>query len=311
MATEREFLLPGDYRATRRPKIYATLLGSCVSVCLRNKHNGQGAMNHFMLAEAPGPNVNDRGRYGDLATRSICDVLFRVDDVGPHYAAKLFGGAAVVSHLGAGGAIGSKNVQAARAVLKEYNIPVVSEDVGGTSGRRINFDTGTGQVEVRKVRKSEEASRLEERRRDLAARNVRVLIVDDSALVRRILRQAIEESNGVEICGEAPDSYQARDLVLSTNPDVVCLDIIMPGLNGLQFLKKLSQHYPLPVVICSTIAKAGSDIAARARQYGAVDVVDKDELKLYEGMETVRQYLIPKLRGAVGKVPKRSLFQKA
>ncbi|MFW5857485.1 MAG: response regulator [Planctomycetota bacterium] len=309
MAVEREFLLPGDYRATRRPKVYSTLLGSCVSVCLRNRREGHAAMNHFMLDKAPSAQVDDKGRYGDLATAAILDVLFRVDPNPAHYEARLYGGAAVVSHLGAGHQVGQRDIAAAREALGAAGVRVVEEDIGGARGRRITFDTGAGAVEVRAVRKSEEGDRLEERRRDIASRKARVLVVDDSALVRKLIGQAVAAAPDLEVCGEAADAFQARDLILSENPDVVSLDIIMPGLNGLQFLKKLSKHYPVPVVICSTIAKDGSDIANRARSYGAIDVVDKEELKLYEGMETVRQALVPRLRGAVGRVPKRNLFQ--
>jgi two-component system chemotaxis response regulator CheB len=311
MAIEREFLLPGDYRATRKPKIYATLLGSCVSVCLRNRDTGYAAMNHYMLDTAPPAGTDDKGRYGNLSTKAIVDVLMRTDPRPSHYTAKLYGGAAVVSHLGSGTHIGSRNVESAREVLKTAGIRIVDEDVGGKTGRRINFNTATGEVDVRLVKKTEEAARLEARRRDIAGRDPRLLIVDDSQVVRSLIRKAVETAGGFEIVGEAADSYQARELVLSRDPDVVCLDIIMPGLNGLQFLKKLQEHFPLPVVICSTIAKAGSDIARRAREYGAVDVVDKEELKLYEGMDTVVKYLVPKLRNAVGKVRKKDIFQKA
>jgi two-component system chemotaxis response regulator CheB len=83
----------------------------------------------------------------------------------------------------------------------------------------------------------------------------------------------------------------------------------MPKLDGLKFLKSLSQHYPKPVVICSTIAKDKSDVAKRAREYGAVDVVDKDTLELYKGLSVVQQAYIPKLRYAAGKVVRKQIFQ--
>lgn len=309
MALEREFLLPADFRATRRPMLYATLLGSCVSVCLRNRHNGHAAMNHFMLDTSPNPEVGDKGRYGDLATALIIDVLFRADNNPNHYEAQVYGGAAVVSHLGSGVHIGQRNILVAHNVLAEYRIKITREAIGGTTGRRIYFNTESGDVEVKQVRKSAEVERLAAQRAELAGRDTRILVVDDSALVRKLLRRVIGESAGFEVCGEAGDAYEARDLILSTDPDVVCLDIIMPGINGLQFLQKLSKHYPLPVVICSTIAKAGSDIAQNARRFGAVGVVDKEELKLYQGIDVVREKLIPVLRGAVGKVRKRRLFQ--
>ncbi|MBN1257514.1 MAG: response regulator [Planctomycetes bacterium] len=308
MEIPREFLLPGDYCVTRKPKLFATLLGSCVSVCLRHKITGYAGMNHYMLSESPAAAVEDKGRYGNISTQLLIDVLFRIDPSPRNYTAKIYGGGAVVSHLGGSHDIGTNNIAIAREVLKNVEIPIIDEDVGGTRGRRINFNTATGEVSVREIKKTAEVERLASQRRDLASRDIRILVVDDSKLVRQILTQAINATDGFEVCGEAADPYEARDLVLSTNPDVLCLDIIMPRMSGLEFLKKLSKHYPLPVVICSTIAKAGSDIANRAREYGAVDVIDKEDLKLYGGMELVKAKLIPKLRGAVGKVQKKSLF---
>ena len=104
-----------------------------------------------------------------------------------------------------------------------------------------------------------------------------------------------------------PQTYEARDLVLSADPDVLTLDIIMPKLDGLSFLKKLQQYFPKPVVIVSTIAKDSSRVAENAINYGAAEVIDKDTLELYKGMDVVRDILIPKLRSASRKIPSKTL----
>ena len=89
------------------------------------------------------------------------------------------------------------------------------------------------------------------------------------------------------------------------NPDVITLDIIMPKMDGVTFLKKLMVYYPKPVIICSTIAKAGSKMELRSDQIGAVDVIDKETLNLYRGLEGVQNILAPKIRTAA-----RSLVRK-
>lgn len=304
---ERVFLLPGEYHVTRRPCQIATLLGSCVAVVLRHKSKPYGAMNHYLLAESSAE-TTDKGRYGNLSIETIIWLIRKLDERIGAYEASIYGGAAVVGHLGANSAIGENNIRMAREILGKYGFRIVNEDVGGTVGRRIYFDIEKGTIEVKPIRKTEETEALAKKRADIAGRDTRVLIVDDSPLVRKILRRAVEETPGMEVCGEAEDAYEAREMIIATNPDVISLDIIMPRMDGLKFLQKLSEHFPKPVVICSTIAKDRSEISRRALEYGAVDVVDKDTLELYKGMDVLKRAYIPKLRLAAGKVVRKKIF---
>lgn len=301
----RVFLLPGEYHISKRPCEIATLLGSCVAVTLKHTDLPCGAMNHFLLDQAANPSM-DKGRYGDVSVRTIIWLMQKIDPDVSKYRAGIYGGAAVVSHLmNNSGDIGGRNIQMARDVLREFQIKIIDEDVGGQQGRRIYFNTDSGIVQVKTIKKTGEAERLAQKRAEIASRKTKVLIVDDSPLVRTILRQALEKMTDMEICGEAGDAYEARDLIISEDPDVISLDIIMPKMDGLKFLRKLMQHYPKPVVICSTIAKEGSDIITRALQYGAVDVINKDDLQLYKGMENVRAVYIPKLQRAAHTVVRK------
>jgi two-component system chemotaxis response regulator CheB len=104
---------------------------------------------------------------------------------------------------------------------------------------------------------------------------IRVLIVDDSALVRKVLSEELSKFDDILVVGTAPDPYVARDLLLSLNPDVLTLDIEMPRMDGLSFLAKLMKHRPTPVVIVSSVAAEHSDTAVRALALGAVEVVSK------------------------------------
>ena len=285
----------------------ATLLGSCVAVCLRHDSKPYAAMNHYLLATNPGSDP-DKGRYGDSSIETIIWLMKKLDPAGK-MTAKIYGGGAVVGHLGTTTDIGGKNIAMARTLLKKHQIPIVHEEVGGTHGRRIYFDTAKNEVVVKIIQKTEEGARLEAKRRDLASRKTKVLVVDDSPLVRKILVQAISGTKDMEVCGQAGDAFEARDKILELDPDVISLDIIMPKLDGLKFLKSLSQHYPKPVVICSTIAKDQSQVAAKAREYGAVDVIDKDTLHLYKGLAVVQEAYIPKIRRAAGKVVRKMMFK--
>jgi two-component system, chemotaxis family, protein-glutamate methylesterase/glutaminase len=106
-------------------------------------------------------------------------------------------------------------------------------------------------------------------------RKIRVLIVDDSAIVRRLLSEALASEPDLEVVGTAPDPYVARDKIISLRPDVLTLDIEMPRMDGLTFLKKLMQFYPLPVIVISSLAQSSSLTALEALQCGAVEVLAK------------------------------------
>lgn len=134
--------------------------------------------------------------------------------------------------------------------------------------------------------------------RPAAGRRIKVLIVDDSAIVRNLLAKAMADEPDLEIIGQAKDAFEAREMLLEKGPDVITLDIIMPKMDGVTFLKKLMVYHPIPVIICSTIAKSGSQAEFRADQIGAVDVIDKESLNLYNGLDTVKKVLIPKIRAA-------------
>ena len=104
---------------------------------------------------------------------------------------------------------------------------------------------------------------------------IKVLVVDDSAVVRKMICDSLAKDPQIEIVGTAPDPYVARDKILELNPDVLTLDIEMPRMDGLTFLKILQQHKPLPVIIISSLTQAGSAKAVEALACGAVDVLAK------------------------------------
>ena len=104
---------------------------------------------------------------------------------------------------------------------------------------------------------------------------IRVLVVDDSALVRRVLTEELGRERDIEVIGTATDPYVARDMIVRLQPDVVTLDVEMPRMDGLSFLAKLMRHYPIPVVVVSSLTPKDSDNAVRALALGAVEVVAK------------------------------------
>jgi two-component system, chemotaxis family, protein-glutamate methylesterase/glutaminase len=110
-----------------------------------------------------------------------------------------------------------------------------------------------------------------------ASRKIRVLVVDDSALARRAISDALTRDPEIEVVGAASDAYVARDQILALQPDVVTLDLEMPRMDGLTFLKILQEHYPVPVVVVSSLTPSGSAKALEALKAGALDVLAKPD----------------------------------
>lgn len=296
MDTERVFLLPGEYIISKKAHNVTTLLGSCVAVCLYSTRAKFGGMNHYML---PTTSSGERSaKYGDYSIQTLVQFMERGAGTLKGAEAMIFGGANVVGAIRSAQNIGEKNVNMALKMLKQYDIPIVKNHTGGNTGMKIRYQTWDNQVEHRLIERSQFAETMLAKSDHFDKNKIRVLVVDDSPLVRNILTKALEGESDIEVIGQAGDAFEARELVLERNPDVITLDIIMPKMDGVTFLKKLMVYHPKPVIICSTIAKAGSKMELRADKIGAVDVLDKESLKLYEGLDTVKKILIPKVRSA-------------
>lgn len=127
---------------------------------------------------------------------------------------------------------------------------------------------------------------------------LKVLIIDDSALIRGVMRAIINGQPDMEVVGVAPDPLVARELIKQTNPDVLTLDFEMPRMNGLEFLEKLMRLRPTPVVMISTLTEQGSDITLKALELGAVDFIAKPKLGVTEAMADLEQEIADKIRAA-------------
>ena len=127
---------------------------------------------------------------------------------------------------------------------------------------------------------------------------IRLLIVDDSALVRQVLTSIFAETPDIEVVGTAPDPYVAREKIKQLNPDVLTLDVEMPRMDGVTFLGNLMRLRPMPVVMVSTLTDQGAEVTLRALEYGAVDFVAKPKIDVSEGLKDYAQEIVGKVRMA-------------
>jgi len=127
-------------------------------------------------------------------------------------------------------------------------------------------------------------------------RKIRLLIVDDSALVCEILKERLLREPGIEVVGTASDAYGARDKIVQLRPDVMTLDVEMPHMNGVEFLRRLMPQYPIPVIMLSSLTKKGTQVAIESLEAGAVDYVTKPSADLGYGLESMLLELCTKIK---------------
>ena len=127
---------------------------------------------------------------------------------------------------------------------------------------------------------------------------IKVLIVDDSALIRSVMKEIVNSQPDMEVVGVAPDPLVARELIKQTNPDVLTLDVEMPKMDGLDFLERLMRLRPMPVVMVSSLTERGSEITMRALELGAIDFVTKPKLDIQSGMREYADLIADKIRAA-------------
>jgi len=136
-----------------------------------------------------------------------------------------------------------------------------------------------------------------------AGKRIKVLIIDDSALVRALLTKILGADSALQVIGTAPDAYIAREKIKALNPDVLTLDVEMPRMDGLQFLRNLMRLRPMPVVMCSSLTERGADVTLTALELGAIDFVTKPKVDVAHALETYATELISKVKvAAVAKV---------
>ncbi|WP_445001213.1 protein-glutamate methylesterase/protein-glutamine glutaminase [Halomonas mongoliensis] len=140
----------------------------------------------------------------------------------------------------------------------------------------------------------------------MSAAKIKVLCVDDSALIRDLLSEIINSQPDMEVVAVAPDPLVARDLIKRHNPDVLTLDVEMPRMDGIDFLERLMRLRPMPVLMVSSLTQSGSEVTLRALELGALDFVAKPSLGIRSGMLEYAEEIAEKIRAAARSRPRRA-----
>ena len=136
-------------------------------------------------------------------------------------------------------------------------------------------------------------------------KKIRVVVIDDSALIRKLLTEIINSQPDMQAVGAAPDPLVAREMIRELNPDVLTLDVEMPKMDGLDFLERLMRLRPMPVVMVSTLTDKGSEATLRALELGAVDYVSKPKIDIAHGIQEYAEEIADKIRAAAASRPRQ------
>ena len=139
----------------------------------------------------------------------------------------------------------------------------------------------------------------------MSDQKIRVLIVDDSALIRGVMTEILNEDPQIEVVGSAPDPYAARDKLKTLKPDVLTLDVEMPKMDGLTFLQKLMAARPMPVVMVSSLTEQGAATTMQALESGAVDFVTKPSVDIQHGLAELAEQITSKVKIAAQSTVKK------
>lgn len=278
------YLNIGEIIISPEPIVISTVLGSCVSVCLYAPVAKMGGMNHYAHPRLLSHYGQDEDyRYGDVSIRVMVEELERLTgEPRATFTAKVVGGASELAGEGSGLGVGRDNVAIAHEMLREFGIRIVGEDAGGALGRKALFHTATNRLQVAKIASGRAepvpAPAPVVPLKAAAPRALRVMIVDDSKTIRDLLKRILSEDPGLEICGLAASAEEATELLPRVRPDVVTLDINMPGQSGVEWLEATLPRHAVPTVMISSLQLREGNEVFRALELGAVDYIQKPTL---------------------------------
>lgn len=257
----------GEIIISSEPAVISTVLGSCISVCLYHPQLRIGGMIHYAHPRV----LEGEGdfRYGTMAIQTLVEELEKLSNAPiKQFKAKVVGGASDVDGEKFTLNVGEQNVAIAEDMLKKFGIAIVGRDTGGKRGRKVLFHTHTGELQVAWLGSGAG--------KDLQKR--KVLIVDDSKVIRDLISHVLNESEDFEIIGLAANTSEAEKILAKQMPDVITLDIHMPGLTGVEWLARLLPRNPIPVVMISSLRFEEGNEVFRALELGAVDYIQKPSL---------------------------------
>lgn len=311
MSNTRLSINSGELAMGYDGEVISTVVGSCIAVCIFDERLHIGGMNHYLLAENLGSENDGESplRYGSQAIPALLNEFKRAGSRPADLRAKIIGGAHSTNSEHSQH-VGTANAAIARHILAKFGVRILAEEVGGRAGRRVEFNTFDGSlrfkkddlggadqpgstarttftsqatpadhpkpVEAPKPREpTKPALTLLAKPKNLAGRKIKVLLIDDSAPIRRVLSKMLSADPDIEIVGEAEDPVAAEVLRKTIKPDVITLDLHMPNQDGVSYLRQFMPLAPVPTIIVTDFNLNETGPVMDALDSGAFDYFQK------------------------------------
>jgi two-component system chemotaxis response regulator CheB len=264
MAGERIEVKIGDVVVVDQGQTLSAVLGTCAGVCLFDQKLRIGGMVHYFFPEENTSSGSEKpNAFGANAIPSLLK-KFKDKNTNPKdLVAWIVGGAQ--SDI-TPSAAGEENIALAEALLEKFGIEIRSKTVGGNSGREVRFNTHSGEVLSRKIPKTGPKA---------GPKKIKVLIVEDSVPIQTILVRALSDDPDFEVIGVAASTAEADRIRKKITPDVISLDVNLPGEDGPAYLKRYMPRDPIPALIVTAITREDSRSVVNALEFGAFDWLTK------------------------------------
>lgn len=274
---KKVFLKPGEVYLSVEGGIVTTILGSCVSVCIFDRKLCYGVINHVVLPHSEISSQAKRLHQMQFADTATIELLKFMKNNGSNHKdldVKILGGASNITLFNESNEsnIGSKNIQAVQEILSKYKLNISAKVIGGNLGMKLAFNTKNGEIKYKTLKKKNHDSE----------KRVKVLIIDDSKPIRSLLRKIVEKDSKLQVIGEAEHPFEAMSICEKITPDVITLDLNMPKMDGVTYLKKYMSEKPIPTIIITDYSLKNSGPVFESLESGAIDYIKKPAMKNLE-----------------------------
>lgn len=285
---------PGDLKIGTEGQVFKTVLGSCISVCIYAPKLQSGGIIHYVMPTLGNKKI-DPSRYLHYGDAAIFELLREFKKMGcapGDLVATIVGGANGENLENV--SVGPENIRIARELLGRFGISIRAQSVGGELGRKMEFNTQSGDVRFSFLKKQQVPSTE-------VPQKLKLLMIEDSPAIQKLLLRSLSEFKDIEVVGVAGDTAQADVLRRKNRPDVITLDLHLPGENGVEYLRR-THGDGVPTLVVTSFNVEESDFVMQAFESGAFDCIEKPSASELPQFSSV---LVKGIRAAAKSAQKR------
>ncbi|MEY2988137.1 MAG: cheB, glutamate methylesterase, partial [Pseudomonadota bacterium] len=293
---EKVILYPGQTLVTQDAVEIHSIVSSCIEVVLHDPVRRITGVSIFVQPRPDGEHLIQSARYGCYSLDHVLEKMLILGADPQRMLARVYGGGTLNDSLSRTSTIGKKNIDFALAWLRHARIPVVSSELGGLRARSVFVNSIHFSV---RQNRHENSSELESAYGQFSSlkKKSRVVVVENSPTTRVKLTRVLQQHDLVDVVGVAVDAFEAREMLVEHQPDLVLISSELPKISGIELLERLMKYFPLPVIMI-TGALAHPKVIAEALEFGAVDCIESPESIADAELDEYGDYLRSKVLSA-------------